>query len=104
MQNEEKLTTLIDSYGLPNDIMFHIPYLKSPDKPLLWSNVHGQKLGTKYCALYCLAYLILKQRRGFDMPMALQTLYPDNSTTRDNSESLHAIFGEHPDVILDRFE
>jgi hypothetical protein len=99
IERDEKTTLLVDSYGLRNDKRYHIPFLGSK---YIWSNFHGQRYGTKYCALYAIAYYILRQSMTFGQ--ALEALYPNTGVNKHNSTYLSSILGENADHMLARFK
>jgi hypothetical protein len=93
---------LVDPFGLSNGLRFHVKYLDQ-EREVYYSNVNGQRLGSKYCALYCIAYCVLRAK-GYTQSEAVATLYPDTTKARDNSDVLHRILGEQPNIILERYK
>jgi hypothetical protein len=98
VEKDGQNTLLIDSYGLKNNKRYHIPFLGDN---YVWTNFHGQRYGTKYCALYAIAYFILRTKLTFGH--ALQALYPNTTGYKHNSTFLSNILGQSADQMLAGF-
>ncbi len=86
---------LVDPFGLSNGDKFRVKYL--PDD-VTYSSVNGQRLGTKYCGLYCIAYYVLRILRGLEPGDAVKELYPETTKARNNVLALQRVLDEHPDI------
>jgi hypothetical protein len=101
-KNPSGVCLLVDSYGLSNGLRFQVKYLNL-ERTVYYSNINGQRLGTKYCALYCIPYCLLRSK-GYSVSKAVAVLYPDSTKARDNSDVLHRILGQQPDIILQQYK
>lgn len=87
---------IFDSYGTPPGDLYYIPNFDTANAK--WSTITGQRIGTPYCGLYCIAFIVLRQYLSW--PAAVASLFPERGTARDNTARLKQILGEDPDRIL----
>lgn len=51
-----------------------------------------------YCGLYCVAFILLRQKNTW--PEADAILFPESGADRDNKQMLAKVLGRDPDNIL----
>lgn len=91
---------LVDSYGLPEGDLYRIPFMP---KHYIWSNINGQRLGTKYCGLYSVAFHKLR-KEGLPLSEALNVLYPEHTRIRNNKQALSEVLGINSDSLLQYYK
>lgn len=74
---------VFDSYGLARDQLWHNDFIHDEDKIFVRNTISLQRLGTKYCGFYCLAYFKLREE-GKNFLQAVNELTTEVSSQRNN--------------------
>ena len=96
------IVVLMDPYGFHNGERYVIPYFDEDEiEHFLFNPVQGQRFGTLFCGLYCLAYFKLRND-GLNPAEAIQNLFPvvDGS---GNHKRLAEVVGVDPVKVIAKY-